>query len=262
MASRDSAPPKLDVGRVIGGTFSALARNWWRIAALAIPLGFAPYVASYWIVSHLPFAALSAWRPIIGYLAEAWVSFAVGVVPGSVLAAYVCRWVAADAEGGRKTFALNNLDHLLVLVSARLMAGVGVNLAALLLYLPAILLSQVWAVIGPVAVLEGAGPVASLRRSADLTRRRLWRLVMVWIVFFLIYLTASFCIAVPYSLMVRGMLGAELRIKATFALVAGLSALLYTVYAVLWYVAAPVIYFELIQLKSGLGGRNPAAVFD
>ena len=62
--------------------------------------------------------------------------------------------------------------------------------------------------------------------------------------------------------MISGSLGPGLSLRFSWQLEYALSALLSTVYAVLWHVAAAVFYFELLQLKEAGGSGALAAVFD
>jgi hypothetical protein len=252
---------RLQIGRVLQGTFGALGRNWWRILILALPLEFAPEIASMWLKAKLvplDFGALTlVLRPAI----RSWVDMAVSLAPDTVMSVYFCRWAAAELEGARKTFALGDLRRLAALLLATLLADVAVGLGNLLLLIPGMLLGLLWVALSPVVVLEGAGPLQGLSRSAALTKRSRFRLVLLLV----IYLACDFVVRLAVR-MAMGLVGPLLGPQYFLSVLAPLSllssALISTFWALMWGAGAPVIYFELVRLKSGLGGLNPATVFD
>ncbi len=253
--------PKLRIGRVFGGGIGLLARNWPRVLVLALPLTFAAHVAALWVNQFAPRLHPGALTPFFSYVLQGWINGAVDLVPAAVLSLYFCRWAKADLEGGRKTFALGPPSRFLTLLLARMVVLITVGASQLLFILPAVLLSTIWVVMSPVVIFEGVGPIRSLARSAALTKRHRIGVFLLILVYFLGYLAIWYGLAVALSIGAR-LLGPQIYAQFAFPLVYGTSALGSSIYSLLIQASGPVLYFELVRLKSGLGGPNPAAVFD
>jgi hypothetical protein len=265
MAAIAVSEERLDIGKVLRGTAGNLGRNWWRILVLVPPLIVLPSFLSSWIAVQMtplfPAPQTEGLWPLARYILRGWIETAIFIVPGSVASLYLCRWAAADAEGGRKSFALGDPRRLGALVLAKTAADVLISLSQLLLYAPAIVLGLVWIVISPVVVLEGARPLDSLARSAALTRTHRLRIGLILIVFYVIYFAVQLGLGAAMS-DIASNVGPERYLEDLPMLSYGMFALLSTVWRLLWLACAPMLYFELVRLKSGLGGPNPAAVFD
>jgi hypothetical protein len=253
--------PRLDVGRVIGGTFGALGRNWARVLVVAVPLSVAPHLLGVWLARMAVAPRAPGLGAFVGYLERIWISSFIVLAPAVVLSLLLCRWVAADMEGGRKSFSLGDPKRLWALMLAAIVAQFAINLGELLLYLPAIVLTALWGVLAPAVVLEGAGPIQALARSAELTRHHLVRIVLIWLAYVLIYVALGFGLGAVMALTVSAV-PSELR-RATIPLISyTFTALLNAGDALLWFTTGPVLYFELLRLKSGIAGAGQAAIFD
>ena len=252
--------PRLEIGRVIGGSFGALRRNWWRVLILALPLEFAPELATIWIKGHLPALEFGAATPLVRPAVREWVDMAVGFLPDTLMSVYFCRWAAAEMEGAPKGFSLGDPRRVAALLLAVILADVAVGLADLLLYVPGMVLGLLWIALAPVVILEGARPVQALGRSAALTKGHRGRLVLILAISFVCDMVLRIGVHTAFDVEVVALGRAHL--QTLLALSAISSALMSTLWALLWDAGAPVVYFELIRLKTGVGGWDAAAVFD
>jgi hypothetical protein len=136
------------------------------------------------------------------------------------------------------------------LVGLGLLVALGVVLAALLLFVPAIILSIIWSVAFPACVIEKLGPIRSLGRSAALTKGNRWKLFGL---FLLIGIGAVIgALAAVGGLFVAG---------GGVAFGVGLYAM-QVIYLALAATISVVIYHDLRIAKEGIGTDRMAAVFE
>lgn len=74
----------------------------------------------------------------------------------------------------------------LPLMGLTLFMGVSIAVGLCLLIVPGILIALMWCVAGPVLVLEGVDIATALRRSVTLTDLRRWKLLLIFVVMFLV----------------------------------------------------------------------------
>ena len=117
-----------------------------------------------------------------------------------------------------------------------------------------------WWVAIPVAVIERPGAIASLQRSAELTRGRRWQVFGLIICFFLALIGALLLFAVLLLAVLFLVPGANQTLLDQASALATwlLSALFMAVQAVL----TAVSYYYLRVAKEGVGIEDIAAVFD
>ena len=109
------------------------------------------------------------------------------------------------------------------------------------------LYSALWVAV-PAAVVERTGVVASMSRSATLTRGYRWRVFGIVLLLGLLNMTAGWIATLPFDL------GGTAHSVAEFAVAAVFTA---------WSaVAAAVAYHDLRLEKEGIGVNEIAAVFD
>jgi hypothetical protein len=183
----DVPPVSRTIGQSIGAAIRAYGDNFWK----ALALGLLPVLPG--IAGLLVHSAGVRWRVVVPVTS---VFFDIAITPAFALAVAILaptritRRTAGVALAAGMTALLP--AHLVVML-AGLIGGIVVALLAL------VLLAPVWlALLGlavPVAVLEGTGYRASLRRARALAQadfRHLWgamtTLVIVWLAGFLMLL--------------------------------------------------------------------------
>jgi len=89
------------------------------------------------------------------------------------------------------------------LLVAGLLAGLGIALGFILFVVPGLILLTIWAVIGPVIVLEGAAPLDSFGRSRALVRGHGWTVFAIVLITGLLSAIASGILQTVFSFLPR-----------------------------------------------------------
>jgi hypothetical protein len=177
---------------------------------------------------------------------------------GVVVTAAVTYSTIRELRGWRvdfAEFAVRGMAQGGAAIKVALLSGILVLLGFVALVIPGLVLSTIWWVAIPVAVVERPGTVASLRRSSELTKGVRWRI---------------FGLFVAYLLVLFG--GLSLVGIVLFALIDDivLADWLWTIVGWVWVAAAmalqavlvAVSYYHLRVAKEGTGIDEIAAVFD
>jgi hypothetical protein len=161
---------------------------------------------------------------------------------------------------GTGDFLARGLAQAAIAIRVALLSGVCIGLGLLALVIPGLVLYVIWWVAIPVAVIERPGTMASLRRSAALTKGYRWQLVGLFLGFLLIavvIVVATVLIGVVISELVAGYgPGPVERIRTLFIwfAIAAVVAIQATLVA--------VTYYHLRVAKEGVDIDDIAAVFD
>jgi len=145
--------------------------------------------------------------------------------------------------------AQKGLGRFFPLLGAVILFGLGVWVGLLLFIVPGFMLMARWFVAVPACVVEKLGPVASLTRSAALTKGYRWK---IFGMFLLIWL-ASLIVGGLIGLLV-GVLGPFMTLLANFVWTAIWAAYFNSVWV--------MIYHDLRVAKEGVDVGQIAAVFD
>ena len=147
-------------------------------------------------------------------------------------------------EALRRAFA-----RFLPLVGLSIVYTLGVVGATLLLVIPGIIVFVMWSVSVPACVVDGLGPIASLSRSAELTKGYRWKVFGLILVLSLIN-----GIGQQFFETALGFLGVT-------ASLAGIG-IWFVVWTGLWNCGLIMIYHELRVAKEGIDIEQIAAIFD
>jgi hypothetical protein len=132
---------------------------------------------------------------------------------------------------------------VLPLVVAGLLAGLGIALGFMLFIVPGLILLTIWAVIGPVIVLEGTSALESFGRSRALVRGHGWTVFAIVLITGLLSSIASSILQTAFSFLPRFL---EILVGGTIA---------QAVVAPLMAIAIALTYFRLREAH-----EEPAAV--
>jgi hypothetical protein len=230
---------KLSVGETLSEVFAIYREH----AGVLLPLAF-------WL--YLVVAIVDG----IEDRGELGVLFVIGLMLGFVVALLYQGMVVSlvrDVQDGRRDSSVGDLYRsvlpvLAPLLLASLLYGIAVAVGFVLLVVPGCILLTIWAVIAPAIVIEHRGVSAAFGRSRELVRGNGWPVFGVVIAAILIAFVAS---AILGSIAEAIAGGPILRIV--------FSALAATVTAPIPALAAGVLYYRLLEIKSEVASAEPNA---
>jgi hypothetical protein len=157
-------------------------------------------------------------------------------------------------------FLSRGLTQAAIAIRVALLSGLCIGLGLLALLIPGLILYVVWWVAIPIAVIERPGTIASLRRSAALTKGYRWQVVGLILGFLLIAVAVLVVVAVigaVASEMIAGYGPGPVERARTLVLWFAIAAMV-AVQATL----VAVTYYHLRVAKEGVDIDDIAAVFD
>jgi hypothetical protein len=249
-SSAGSAAPlqKLNIGSIFSRSFSVIRRNIGPLAVVTL-LSFLFQI----VVSELSGTyalgteaeTAPAWiLPLIWLPSLAFSAFLFGVVTFGTVQDLRGR------QAGLGEWLRHGLQALLPVALLSIVYYVVVAVGTILLIVPGIIFMLMLWVVFPVVVMERPGVLASLRRSAFLTKGNRWRLLGLTL---LMVLSMGAVLGVLMFIMSSAMSVAPLSI--------GFSAV-YAVFGIVWMISLSVTYYELRIAKEGVDIGRVAAVFD
>jgi hypothetical protein len=142
------------------------------------------------------------------------------------------------------------LARFLPIIGVSVVQGAGVLLGFALLIVPGIIVALAWCVALPVCVVEKLGPIASLRRSAALTKGHRWKLFGIY---FLLIIVGAF---------IRGAFNGILHAIGQ-PIVSTIGEFVWeALYLAYTAILLAVIYRDLRVTREGVTTEHIAAVFD
>jgi hypothetical protein len=252
-AQIDAEPRKLDIGRVAQQTFAVLGRQPLAIFGLAILLGGLPTAANVF-VSGGRVAGVTAFS-------GTWFGLVL-LIPFVSAFLEACLLSIAFSETSGRQVELRQVlttggKFFLPLVAVNVLSYLGIAAGSVLLIVPGIMLATAWCVAGPALLAERGGITAVFARSAELTRGNRWRIVGLFVVYFVALMILE-AVTGAFNLARMGATGG-----AVFSpLRAAGMGLINALGAAISSVGIAVLYLELRALKGGLGGDEAARVFD
>ncbi len=252
-------PSQLEIGRVAKLTAAFYGRHWAWLSALGAPLVLVPDLANDWLIPSTPIAAAIKSAGFAGGFLRNVIAAGVAAIPSAIFISLVAHKVAAEISGEHDGGARNGLRALPQVLLTKLLCDVGVTIGRALLVIPGLILSLAWSVAGPVAALEHAGPIESLRRSADLTRDRRGAIFLLALIYTLIQGIASLGLA---EVIIAAITGSAFSVKAPTAIARAVLDAVNLPISLAWYAGVPILYHELLGVRRGAGLRSLVAVFD
>jgi hypothetical protein len=140
--------------------------------------------------------AISGLLAVSGSIALAILGLVIQVAAGFLYTGYVVKLVQ-DVRDGRRDHSIGELfssaaPFVGTLFLNGIIAGIAIGIGFVLLIVPGLILLTIWAVVSPVIVVEGAGPIEAFGRSHELVRGDGWPVFGAIVIAFLIVLVASF----------------------------------------------------------------------
>ena len=149
------------------------------------------------------------------------------------------------------------LSRFWSILGLSILVALGIGIGFLLFIIPGVMLAVRWSVALPACVVENLGPLASMRRSAELTRGHRWKIFGLFVLFLVGVIVAALIVGAIVGLVLAisdNMFGIVLA-----GLIGFVAMAIYTAYL---NTALVMIYHDLRVAKEGVDTEQIAAVFD
>jgi hypothetical protein len=262
---------KLDIGRVLGGTFQVIGRNFVTFAILGLvlsglPTGVVGFIQANWLAGQVDELAAGNINLGMGYFTNIGLVVLASLITTSILQGALIFATVQDLNGQKPQVGealATGLRAFLPLIVVSILFALAVGFGMILLIVPGVMLACAWCVAVPSLVADRTGIFAAFSRSAELTRGNRWRVFGLFLVLFVI-------------LMVLGMVLSSVSMAAMFSnpdalenpFVAALNpvnivvqVLQQTITAVLGATLTAVLYVELRRTREGAGPQWLADIF-
>ena len=260
MAVAYSAAPRFEMARVAKRTFSVISDNIVAFALLSL-------------VPSALLAALSlggnlfedaAGQPTLPDLnALGW--FALGglvyLASGVILQAAVVHGAVVSLNGKRASIAdclSTGLKNLVPLFLIGLLMVLGISAGMILLFVPGIMLLVMWSVVAPACVVEHTGVFGAFSRSRELTRGHRWAIFGLYVAFIILMIIISMVFAglTGISTLSASPATTPLAVQMVSGIVSSMIS------GIIGSTFLASVYYELRQIKEGVGPEALASVFD
>lgn len=256
MVVADSAAARFDMGRIAKRTFSVIGDN----------------IATFAVLSLLPSVLLAAliWGggtledgdglPTLPDLNTGLLLFLGGILyvaSGVILQAAVVHGAVASLNSKHASLAdclATGLRNVVALFTITLLVMLGVFAGLILLLVPGIMLAVMWSVVGPACVVERTGSVGAFGRSRELTRGYRWPIFGLYLAFFVLMIVIS--------LVFEGLNGIGALAGSATIMEIGSGTVSTMITSIIGSTFSAAIYYELRQIKEGIGPEALASVFD
>lgn len=247
---------QFDIGRVISRTVGLISRNAVPFGILSLLFAGAPY----FIIQMMMPSLIQGDPSMLGTVMI--LGALVSLVAGMVLQGALTRASIDDLSGAgaNVSAALSAaVAVLLPMVGLGILMGLGIGVGMMLLLVPGIYLALCWAVSAPVLVVERLGIVGSMKRSTALTQNHRWAILGLVVLFVVIVILINLIVGflIPGGAMALMGLPGEGTPYLAFIVLTGVQVFT----SMIATAGVASIYFELRQVKDGLGVTDLAKVF-
>lgn len=164
----------LGVGEIVDASFTVYRRRFGPMIAIALVLVFIPFLVSLIGGCSIGEGGSAECTSPIG-----WLGYVAGSI-GSIVATAAAVLVAAGAYAGVpsdwRAATRAGIRRILPLIGSTIVAGVLMGIGFVLVVVPGIFLAVSFAVMWEALMIEGIGPIESIKRSWRLVSGERWRL--------------------------------------------------------------------------------------
>jgi hypothetical protein len=232
------------IGRVFSQAFSVLSRNLLPFC-IVTAIAALPYLLIMDNNTRIADSGTRAGMSVLGFII---------MMVLNALSQAIILYAAFEDMRGRSANMVESLrvglSRFLPVIGTALLVGLLTMLAGLALVIPAFIVMAMLFVAMPACVVERLGPVASLGRSADLTKGNRWKIFGLWILVFVVGAIIQTMLT-GLATALGGRLVGEIVLLAWTAVFGAFSA-----------VVAVVAYRDLRVAKEGVNTDQIASVFD
>jgi membrane-anchored glycerophosphoryl diester phosphodiesterase (GDPDase) len=152
-----------------------------------------------------------------------------------------------------------SLALLLPMIGLGIVVGIAVAIGLVLLIVPGVYLALRWAVAAPVLVVERLGVFASMERSTALTQNHRWAILGLVVLYVIVVMIFYVIIGLIVPGAAMALYGITPEAPSLIILVVVMAVQVLT--SMVATVGGAAIYFELRQIKEGVGVAELAQVF-
>lgn len=252
---------KLDIGKVIQGTFQVLGRNFVTFSVLGLVFYGVPMLAF-----SLVQRALGGAVPSFTLATVIWSIFGVFVivVASAVLQGALIHATVQDMNGTRPTVGgsiATGLRAFLPLIGVSIGFSVIAGIGFLLLIVPGLMIACAWAVAVPALIADRTGVDGAFRRSADLTRGNRWRVFGLGAIAYVAALLIGLVFLQISGINAFAPDPTRAQAAALSPLMLGLNLVTNVLTSVISSTGIAVLYVELRRLRDGGGTQWLAEIF-
>ena len=266
MAVADVVTQQFQMSRVIRRMLSVIPNNIVSFALLSLLPGLSS-AAIEWAQNQIRIAGGYFGAPARGPIALLVGAAIVYLVSWVLLQGAVVHGAIASFNGSRASIGdclATSLRNFVPLVSIGVTATVAILAAALFFLVPGIIVALVWFVAIPACVVEHTGLGGSLDRSSELTRGYRWSILGVCVAYFVAALIFLIVFGALIGVGLVATSNVDVLSDASGPQLLGLAgeAVSTMVSSVFLSALVASVYYELRQIKEGIGPEALASVFD
>jgi len=262
---------KLDIGRVLGGTFQVIGRNFVTFAILGfvlsgVPTGIIGFIQANWLSGQVDDLAAGNISLGVGYFTNIGLVALASLITTAILQGALIYATVQDMNGQKPQIGealATGLRAFLPLIVVSILFALAVGLGMILLIVPGVMIACAWCVAVPSLVADRTGIFAAFSRSAELTRGNRWRVFGLFLVLLVILIVLG---AVLSAITMAAMFSNPDALENPFAAALNpvnivVQVLQQTITGVLGATLTAVLYVELRRAREGAGPQWLAEIF-
>jgi hypothetical protein len=262
---------KLDIGRVLGGTFQVIGRNFVTFAILGLvlsglPTGVIAFIQASWLGGQVDELAAGNINLGMGYFTNIALVGLAALITTAILQGALIFATVQDMNGQKPQVGealATGLRSFLPLIVVSILFALAVGFGMILLIVPGVMIACAWCVAVPSLVADRTGIFAAFSRSADLTRGNRWRVFGLFLVLFVILLVLG---SVLGAITTAVLFSTPSALDNPFAAALNpinivIQVIQQTISAVLGATLTAVLYVELRRAREGAAPQWLADIF-
>jgi len=264
--------PQFDMGRVINRTFAAIKNKpviflIMSLLVIGLPMFFIGLMPIYMgLGSGVGDNPDAIENMVTGTIIAAIVTAIFVLVASVILQGALIFAAVRDFNGENASLSeafRMGLRYFFPLLGLGILVGLGVMAGLVLLIIPGLLLALGWSIAAPIMIVEGKSITDSIGRSWQLTQGYKRWILLLWVIITLISFVISGVLGAftlmagdPTTVMLEGASNSYYVISSIF------SALAQALTTMISTAGIAAVYYEIRQIKEGIGAESLAAVFD
>lgn len=262
---------RLDIGRVLSGTFQVIGRNFVTFAVLGLvlsglPTGIIGFIQANWLAGQADDLAAGNLELGVGYFTNIGLVGLASLITTAILQGALIYATVQDLNGQKPQVGdalATGLRAFLPLIVVSVLFTLAVGFGLILLIVPGMMIAVAWCVAVPALVADRTGIFGAFSRAAELTRNNRWRVFGLFLVLFVILIVLSAVVGAVSMALLFSSPGAleNPMATATNPINIAIQVLQQTITAVLGATLTAVLYVELRRAREGAAPQWLAEIF-